>query len=154
MRFEGSCQCGAVAYSFEAERLLGYCCHCLECRKQSASAFGTTVPMLGERLQWSGLAPSRWDRAAHSGETTACMFCPTCGGRLVHQDAASPEHASIKAGGLSEADQLEIVGHLWTRRRLPGLDLTLAGDLFETQPDDLASWRQAIVERAIGVAPS
>ncbi|MEN0065993.1 MAG: GFA family protein [Myxococcota bacterium] len=121
MRFEGSCQCGAVRYAFEAERLLGYLCHCRECQHQSSSAFGMTVPMLADRLEWEGIPPHRWVRPAHSGRTTACLFCPQCGSRLIHQDALTPTYCSVKAGGLDRAADVEIVGHLWAKRRIAGL---------------------------------
>src|SRR5271167_4851648 len=41
---EGGCQCGAVRFQIAANRLVAYACHCLECQKQSASAFGISVP--------------------------------------------------------------------------------------------------------------
>ena len=39
----GGCQCGAVRYEIAAEPLTVYVCHCRECRKQSASAFGISL---------------------------------------------------------------------------------------------------------------
>ena len=39
----GGCQCGAVRYELSAEPLALYVCHCRECRRQSASAFGISV---------------------------------------------------------------------------------------------------------------
>lgn len=35
----GQCQCGAIRYESTGESLALYVCHCLECQKQSASAF-------------------------------------------------------------------------------------------------------------------
>ena len=40
---EGGCQCGAVRYQLSAEPVALYVCHCRECRRQSASAFGISV---------------------------------------------------------------------------------------------------------------
>jgi len=39
----GGCQCGAIRYELSGEGLELYVCHCKECRKQSASAFGISV---------------------------------------------------------------------------------------------------------------
>src|SRR5260370_2404122 len=39
----GGCQCGAVRYEIAGAPVATYVCHCRECRKQSASAFGISV---------------------------------------------------------------------------------------------------------------
>ena len=36
----GGCQCGAIGFASLGPALQLYICHCRECRKQSASAFG------------------------------------------------------------------------------------------------------------------
>jgi hypothetical protein len=53
----GGCQCGELRYEIAAEPLALYVCHCRECRKQSASAFGLSlrVPSSGFRVT-QGLA--------------------------------------------------------------------------------------------------
>lgn len=38
----GGCQCGAIRYELSQGPLQLYVCHCTECRKQSASAFGVS----------------------------------------------------------------------------------------------------------------
>ena len=39
----GRCQCGSVAYAISTDPLAIYVCHCRECQKQSASAFGISL---------------------------------------------------------------------------------------------------------------
>ena len=39
----GGCQCGALRYESAGEPIALYVCHCRECQKQSASAFGISV---------------------------------------------------------------------------------------------------------------
>ena len=39
----GGCQCGAVHYEIRGQPKSLYVCHCRECQKQSASAFGISV---------------------------------------------------------------------------------------------------------------
>ena len=48
----GGCQCGAIRYELSHGPLQLYVCHCTECRKQSASAFGISfiVPQTALRL--------------------------------------------------------------------------------------------------------
>jgi hypothetical protein len=59
----GGCQCGKVRSSSEGAVLALYICHCRECQKQSASAFGMSLQVPRSGLQVisgsldSGLAP-------------------------------------------------------------------------------------------------
>ena len=46
----GGCQCGAVRYRLKAAPLPPVVCHCTECQKQTASAFGMTLPVLRQDL--------------------------------------------------------------------------------------------------------
>ena len=39
----GGCQCGDVRYEITGDPLALYICHCRECQKQSASAFGMSL---------------------------------------------------------------------------------------------------------------
>ena len=41
----GGCQCGKIRYRLIAEPLMLYICHCSDCQKQSASAFGMSLRM-------------------------------------------------------------------------------------------------------------
>lgn len=36
---EGGCACGAVRYRLASEPLFTHCCHCLNCQRQTGSAF-------------------------------------------------------------------------------------------------------------------
>ena len=42
-RLEGGCQCGAIRYRVTGAPVTFYACHCTECQKQSASAFGLSL---------------------------------------------------------------------------------------------------------------
>jgi len=42
---EGGCQCGKIRYRLTAEPQMLYICHCSDCQKQSASAFGMSLRM-------------------------------------------------------------------------------------------------------------
>jgi hypothetical protein len=40
---DGGCQCGIVRYRLEGEPLGVAVCHCIECQRQSGSAFGMSL---------------------------------------------------------------------------------------------------------------
>ena len=117
----GRCQCGEVHYESSGEPLATYVCHCLECQKQSASAFGISlyVPKLDFRVT-QGI-PKYWYRHADSGNKIKCAFCPTCGSRLWHELESTPTMISIKAGSLDEPIDISTAIHVWIKRKLPGI---------------------------------
>lgn len=144
---EGGCQCGAVRYQVARDHLVSYVCHCRECQRQSAAAFAISVPVPARDLTISG--PMRaYQRPAASGAHTNCWFCETCGTRLYHQSTGSPEIVTLKGGTLDDAGDLRPVAHLWVQRK--HVWLTLADDVpqFDTQPDDLRGWRNALLDRS------
>ena len=96
-------------------------CHCLECRKQSASAFGVSVFFLRTSLRLTRGAPKFWLRPTDSGGTMECAFCFDCGSRLWHRRLVDPEALSVKGGSLDEPVDLSSAMHIWTSRMLPGI---------------------------------
>ena len=42
----GSCQCGAITYTVDAEPLFTYACHCSSCQKRTGSAFSLGLAKL------------------------------------------------------------------------------------------------------------
>lgn len=117
----GQCQCGEVRYESTGEPLELYICHCRECQKQSASAFGMSldVPRVGFRVTQG--SPKYWSRATDSGKQLRCAFCSTCGSRLWHEEAPDSEILSIKAGSLDEPIDASSAIHVWVTRKLPGI---------------------------------
>ena len=142
---EGGCQCGAVRYRVTGAPVTFYACHCTECQKQSASAFGLSLWVRRGDLENLSGRPAVWERRAESGNAMRCTFCPACGSRLYHEASDDPDIVSLKGGSLDDLSGLTPVGHIWVRSKQPWVDLTgLTGDLvFETEPADFAAFKQA-----------
>lgn len=129
----GSCQCGRVAYTLTGIAGPLYCCHCTECRKQSASAFGMSLMARREALHLQRGAPRMWSRKAASGRTLYCMYCGDCGSRLWHENDAGS--VSIKAGSLDDPVDATDAIHIWTRSRLAGIVIPAHAAQYEQEPD-------------------
>lgn len=138
----GSCQCGAVRLR-AGPPLTVYCCHCTECRRQSASAHGISVLVARDGLDVTGETAS-WTRDAGTPTEVTGHFCPRCGVRLFHAREGSTR-ATIKGGVLDGIATLTPVGHIWTRSALPWVQARLDGLLYEGQPSDydalIAAWQ-------------
>lgn len=141
---EGGCQCGAIRYRVTGAPLTLYACHCTECQKQSASAFGLSLWVERSDLEIVSGEPRHWERLADSGNTTRCAFCPDCGSRLYHEASDDPGIYSLKGGSLDAIAGLTPVGHIWVRSKQPWVDLAcLPGDLvFETEPPDFEPFKR------------
>ncbi len=117
----GRCQCGEVCYESVGEPLALYICHCRECQKQSASAFGITVNVQLAGFRVTHGTPKYWSRSTDSGRRLKCAFCPTCGSRLWHEHDQASETVSIKGGSLDEPIDVSNAIHVWVSRKLPGI---------------------------------
>ena len=139
MKYHGGCQCGAVRYTVTVDRLTAYACHCLECQKQSASAFGISVPVLEDDFGVTGEL-SNWGRTTHSGSYTDCYFCPKCGTRLYHSGHNRPGLITVKGGSFDKAEDLTFAAHVWVSRKVAWIDLPEDASQWQTQPQTLEEW--------------
>lgn len=130
----GGCQCGAVRYEITGAPLEVYVCHCRECRKQSASAFGISVMVPRGAFRLLCGTPRFWARAADSGRRVECAFCPDCGSRVWHQGGAGSAHLTVKGGSLDDPPDLAAAVHIWTSRMLAGVVLPPGVRSFPEEP--------------------
>lgn len=118
---EGQCQCGAVRYRLICEPSALYICHCLDCQKQSSSAFGISLWVPRESFELLGNAPKIWATTTASGSTKACAFCENCGSRIYHCSGQDDAVLSVKAGTLLDTSWLKPSAQLWRKRAQPWL---------------------------------
>lgn len=134
-RFTGGCQCGAVRYQIAGDPVMVYVCHCRECQKQSASAFGISVIVERSDFRVTQGEVKVFSRSTDSGGTLACAFCPACGSRLWHESIDATETISVKGGSLDQPPDLRATFHIWTSRKLPGVLIPEAARQFPGEPD-------------------
>jgi len=116
----GGCQCGAVRYEVSGEPFALYVCHCRECQKQSASAFGISLIVRRSNFCLTGGAVTFWSRGTDSGRTLKCAFFPDCGSRLWHETEGESETISIKGGSSYKPVDLGSAIHIWTPQQAAG----------------------------------
>ena len=131
----GGCQCGTVRYEITGPVLSVYVCHCRECRKQSASAFGISVTVRSADVRLVQGRLSSWTRATDTGGTLTCFLCPNCGSRVWHGDKERETAISVKGGSLDEPVDLAVAKHIWTSRKLPGVIIPENAEQWPMEPD-------------------
>jgi hypothetical protein len=112
-----------------------YVCHCLECRKQSASAFGISVMARSADVRLLQGRLQSWSRSTDTGRTLTCFFCADCGSRVWHGDKDQADEISIKGGSIDEPVDLTDAIHIWTSRKLPGVIIPEAARQYAGEPE-------------------
>jgi len=134
MPLTGGCQCGTVRYEIAGAPLELYVCHCRECRKQSASAFGISAIVRKSEFRVTQGTVTSWSRATDSGRRLRCLFCPRCGSRLWHETEPGSETVSVKGGSLDIPPDLSAATHIWVSRKLPGVVIPDGRSCFAEEP--------------------
>ena len=145
----GGCQCGTIRYEVDwAQVLTLYCCHCLECQRQSASAFGMSALVSRSALKITKGELAQWERNTDRGGRNRAHFCPDCGVRIFHMADGEGEIASLKAGTLDDRTGLDPVGHIWLNRAQTWFRPSKTALIYQGQPDTYDSLVQAFRTRA------
>jgi len=149
---QGGCQCEAIRYRLLRAPVALYACHCLHCQKQSSSAFGLSMWMERDAVEFTGAEPRIYRTSGESGREKHCAFCGECGTRLYHAGGGVREEGSttlsLKAGTLDDTSDIVPTSHLWTKRAQSWLAPVLNGAVcYETEPDSedalRRQWRDA-----------
>jgi len=132
----GGCQCGAVRYELAGPPIEIYVCHCRECQKQSASAFGISAFVRRADFRLTQGAVKSWTRPTDTGRRLRCVFCPDCGSRLWHErESEVLPFISVKGGSFDEPLDLGNAMHIWTYRKLEGVVVPKGARQFPLEPD-------------------
>jgi hypothetical protein len=132
----GGCQCGAVQYELGEPPLQLYICHCAECRKQSASAFGMSVSVRRGAFHLLSGSLKTWSRPTDAGNRLDCHFCTECGSRIWHENGPDTPNITIKAGSLDDPPDMAEGIHIWTARALKGVNIPADAICKSGEPDD------------------
>jgi hypothetical protein len=125
MAIEGGCRCGRVRYRAALPALPRvYACHCLDCQTWSGSAFSLQFILPEDQLQVSG-EPALFELTSPDGSRTSRQrACPVCFTRVYNTNTRRPGLAVVRAGTLDDSNQLQIVAHIWAKRKLDGVEIS------------------------------
>jgi hypothetical protein len=135
----GGCQCGSIRYELVGTPQMLYVCHCTDCQRQSSSAFGMSLRMNPDEIDFSQSQKQlqSWDTRGEDGLIKRCSFCPDCGTRIMHGSDNPDETVSIKAGSLDDTSQLRPVAHIWLRSAQPWVQIDRNQyRCFDEEPDN------------------
>jgi hypothetical protein len=153
---EGGCSCGAVRYRLASEPLFVHCCHCLNCQRQTGSAFVINLLIESDRVEILAGEPQAVDTPRDDGSAQRIYRCPDC--RVaVFSEYGWPEIWFVRGGTLDDPTAVEPDVHIFTRSKLPWVTLPAGRPAFDVYYDSQELWpaeslerRDAIVEERAG----
>jgi hypothetical protein len=119
----GGCRCGAVRYTLAIDALPPtYACHCHECQTWSGSAFSQQALLPEDAITVSGPV-ALYEREGAGGRISRQRVCSICHTRIYNTNTARPGIAVVRAGTLDDSHLLNVVAHIWTKRKQPWLTI-------------------------------
>jgi hypothetical protein len=136
---EGGCACGALRYRLTDEPLFTHCCHCRNCQRQTGSAFVINVLIEADRVIVLAGNPQRVDVPRDDGSTQPIYRCPNCQ-VAVFSAYGWPEVLFVRGGTLDEPTSVSPDVHIYTRSKLPWVELPESIPTFDVYYDRSELW--------------
>jgi hypothetical protein len=143
---EGGCSCGAVRYRLTSAPLFVHCCHCLNCQRQTGSAFVINLLIEADRVELTAGEPVPVDVPRDDGSTQRIFRCPACQ-VAVYSEYGRPDVCFVRAGTLDDPSQVAPDVHIYTRSKLDWVTLPESVPAFDVYYDAKALWPAASLER-------
>jgi hypothetical protein len=143
---EGGCSCGAVRYRLTSEPMFIHCCHCLNCQRQTGSAFVINLLIEADRLELLAGEPQAVDVPRDDSSAQRVYRCPDCQ-VAVFSEYGRPQVKFIRAGTLDRPSEVEPDVHIYTRSKLPWVKLPDAAPAFDVYYDSKKLWPAESLER-------
>jgi hypothetical protein len=143
---EGGCACGAVRYRLTSDPLFVHCCHCLNCQRQTGSAFVINALIEHDRIELLGEEPQPVDVPRDDGSAQTVWRCPTCQ-VAVYSKYTSPLARFVRVGTLDEPSAIEPDVHIFTKSKVPWVEIPDGVPAFDVFYDMQALWPASSLER-------
>jgi hypothetical protein len=143
---QGGCSCGAVRYRLTSDPLFTHCCHCLNCQRQTGSAFVINLLIEADRVDLLAADPQPIEVPRDDGSKQKIFRCPTCQVAVFSQ-YTRPELLFVRGGTLDEPSSVEPDVHIFTRSKLPWITVPDSVPAFDVYYDTKALWPAASLER-------
>jgi hypothetical protein len=147
---EGGCSCGSVRYRLRSDPLFVHCCHCLNCQRQTGSAFVINLLIEADRVELLADAPQPVDVPRDDGSTQRVFRCPSCQ-VAVFSEYGRPEVRFVRAGTLDRPAEISPDVHIFTRSKVSWVTIPETAPAFEIYYDTEALWPAASLERLAAI---
>jgi len=143
---EGGCSCGAVRYRLASDPMFVHCCHCLNCQRQTGSAFVVNVLIEADRVELLEGEPEPVAVPRSGGKKQKIWRCAACQTAL-YSEYTSPRVRFVRAGTLDDPSSVAPDVHIFTRSKLPWLTLPESVPAFNVYYDTEKLWPEESLAR-------
>jgi hypothetical protein len=143
---EGGCACGAVRYRLASEPLFVNCCHCLNCQRQTGSAFVINMLIEADRVELLAGEPVAIDVPRDDGSAQRIYRCPECQVAL-YSDYGAPQVLFVRAGTLDDPSTVSPDAHIFTTSKREWVTLPDDVPSFEIYYDREQLWPAESLDR-------
>jgi hypothetical protein len=147
---EGGCSCGSVRYRLTSAPLFIHCCHCLNCQRQTGSAFVINLLIETDRVELLAGEPQPVDVPRDDGSMQQVYRCPSCD-VAVYSQYGSPDFRFVRAGTLDEPRGVTPDVHIFTKSKVDWVVIPESTPAFEVFYDMDELWPAASLERFAAV---
>jgi hypothetical protein len=120
---EGGCACGSVRYRLASAPMFVNCCHCTWCQRETGSAFVINAIIETTRLEVTRGETLAVATPTESGAPQLVHRCPTCHVALWSHHGGRTYAAFVRAGTLDRPGAVKPDAHIFTRSKLPWVNL-------------------------------
>jgi hypothetical protein len=149
---EGGCSCGGVRYQLASDPLFVHCCHCLNCQRQTGSAFVINLLIEADRVELLAGEPQPVDAPRDDGSVQRIYRCPACQ-VAVFSEYGRPEVRFVRGGTLDDPASVAPDVHIFTRSKIPWVTLPESVPAVDVYYDTKALWPPASLERLRAILP-
>jgi len=143
---DGGCACGEIRYRLASAPLFVHCCHCLNCQRQTGSAFVVNALIESDRVELLAGEPRRVPVLRSGTKRQQIYRCPTC--EIAVYSTYTRRHIwFVRAGTLDDPSAVAPDVHIYTRSKVPWLTLPESTPAFATYYDTQKLWPAASLER-------
>jgi hypothetical protein len=143
---DGGCSCGEVRYRLTDAPMFVNCCHCLNCQRQTGSAFVINALIESERVELLAGELESVDVPRDDGSAQTILRCGSCK-VAVYSHYTWPEISFVRAGTLDEPASIAPDVHIFTKSKLPWVSLPDGVPAFDLYYDRKTLWPAASLER-------
>ena len=137
---EGGCACGAVRYRLESEPMFVHCCHCLDCQRQTGSAFVLNAIIEADRVAVLAAPPRPVAMPTDSGRPHDVHRCAECQTAVWSDYGRRRVMLFVRVGTLDDPKALAPDVHIFTRSKQSWVGLPADVPAFDVYYDMPALW--------------
>ncbi|MCG6856912.1 MAG: GFA family protein [Salaquimonas sp.] len=145
--FEGGCSCGAVRYRLKREPMFTHCCHCLDCQKETGSAFAINALTEADEVELLTGKPVAYSMQTTSGRPHDIFRCAKCGVALWSDYGRRGYLLFLRVATLDEPHAIEPDVHIYTRSKVPWVGLPGDVPVVAEYYDMNQLWPRTSIER-------